>query len=119
MPTSQVISTQIQSVRALGCPVIAIASLGIPSCSTQDEVCVIEVKVTHAMIMTVHHNTLMLCNDFNEGSELGIVFCSGDIGVMELQELPGCVGVGESGVEEVDLHLGVVVTGGCVLVAVN
>jgi hypothetical protein len=103
----------------LSCPIIAIASLGIPSCSTEDEIRIIEVKMPHTMIMTIHHNTLVLRNNFNEGCELGVVFCCGDVWVMELQEFPGCVGVGEGGVEEVDLYLGVVVAGCCVWVAID
>ena len=47
------------------------------------------------MIMTIHHNALVLRNNFNEGCELGVVFCCGDVWVMELQEFPGCVGVRE------------------------
>jgi hypothetical protein len=38
---------------------------------------------------------------------------------MELQEFPGCVGVGEGGVEEVDLGLSCVVAGCRVGVTVN
>lgn len=39
--------------------------------------------------------------------------------MMELQEFPGCVGVREGGVEEVDLYFGVVVAGCCVWVAID
>jgi hypothetical protein len=38
---------------------------------------------------------------------------------MQLQEFPGCIGVGEGGVEEVDLGLSCVVTGCRVGIKVN
>jgi len=69
--------------------------------------------------MAVHHDALVLGDDLDEWSELGVVFCCGDVRVMQLQEFPGGVGVREGGVEEVDLGLGCVVAGFCVGVSVD
>ena len=43
--------------------------------------------------MAVHHDALVLGDDLDEWSELGVVFCCGDVGVVQLEELPGGVGI--------------------------
>jgi hypothetical protein len=52
------------------------------------------------VIVPIHHDTLVLGDDFDERGELGVIFGCGDVRVMQLQEFPGGVGVGEGGVEE-------------------
>jgi hypothetical protein len=69
--------------------------------------------------MAIHHDALVLSDYLDEWGEFGVVFCCGDVGVMQLQEFPGGVGVWESGAEEVDLGLGCGVAGFCVGVSVD
>jgi hypothetical protein len=45
------------------------------------------------VIVAVHHDALVLSDDLDEWSEFGVVFCCGDVGVMQLQEFPGGVGI--------------------------
>ena len=61
----------------------------------------------------------MLSDDFDEGSKFRIIFSCRNVRVMQLQELPGCVGIGEGRVEKVDLGLRCIVAGCCVGVEVN
>jgi len=61
----------------------------------QDEVGVVRVEMTHAMVMPVHNGRLVCHDDIHQRLEIGLVGCGRAVRVVQLEEFPLGSGVGE------------------------
>lgn len=122
------VGTEPLGVGAEGNAVVAVAGLGITSGTGENEVHTLVLVVGHAVIVAVDNDAVVLADDVNQGSQLGVVARRGDVAVVDLQDLPGGVGLSEGLTQEIHLLLGVlvasdnivgVVDGGGGLVGVN
>jgi hypothetical protein len=71
--TGQVICAKVQSIWSLCSSVITIAGLRIPRRPAQYVIRIVEEEMSQAMIMAIHHNTLMLFDYLNERREIGFI----------------------------------------------
>lgn len=96
-------------VRAKFHSIVAVASGGQASCTTEHVVGVVVVVVCKAVVVAVEDNALVLLDNLNQRGKVGLVGGGGHVGVVQLEELPVGGGVGKRLLQEVDLNLGVVV----------
>ena len=96
-------------VRAKFHSIVAVASGGQASCTTEHVVGVVVVVVCKAVVVAVENNALVLLDNLNQRGKVGLVGGGGHVGVVQLEELPVGGGVGKRLLQEVDLNLGVVV----------
>ena len=66
------------------------AGLRVPSCTTEDEVRVVGEEVGETVSVSVQHDTVVFLNNADERREISLVLYGGDVGVVELEELPCC-----------------------------
>lgn len=105
------VGTEPLGVGAEGNTVVAVAGLGVTSATSENEVHTLVVVVGHAVIVAVDDYAVVLADDVNQRSQLGVVARGGDVAVVDLQDLPGGVGLGERLTQEVHLLLGILVAG--------
>lgn len=99
------ISTEPLGERAQGNAVVAVASLGVARATGENEVGAVELVVGHAVVVAVDHDAVVLADNVHQGRKLGVVGRRGDEPVVDLQDLPGGVGLSESLADELDLRL--------------
>lgn len=99
------ISTEPLGERTHGNTVVAVTSLGVTGTTGENEGGSVELVVGHAVVVAVNHDGVVLADNVHQGCELGVVGGRGDETVVDLQDLPGCGGLGKGLAEEVDLSL--------------
>ena len=117
--TGQRVGREVQRKRALGGAVVAVARLRVASRAAEDEVGVVVEEVAEAVVVAVHYDAVVARDHLDERGKVGLVVARRDVGVVQLQELPGRVGGGEGRGQEVGLDFCVGVAGGGVGVAVD
>ena len=66
------------------------AGLRVPSCTTEDEVRVVGEEVGETVSVSVQHDAVVFLDNADERREISLVLYGGDVGVVELEELPCC-----------------------------
>jgi hypothetical protein len=66
------------------------AGLWVPSCTTEDEIRVVGEEVGETVSVSVQHDAVVFLDNADERREISLVLYSGDVGVVELEELPCC-----------------------------
>lgn len=66
------------------------AGLRVPSCTTEDEVRVVGEEVGETVSVSVQHDAVVFLDNADERCEISLVLYGGDVGVVELEELPCC-----------------------------
>lgn len=103
------ISTKPLGERTQRHAVVTIASLGITRTAGENKVGSVELVVRHAVVVSVDHDGVVLPDNVHQRRQLGVVGRRGDEPVVDLEDLPGRVGVGEGFAQEVHLRLRVLV----------
>ena len=85
--------------------VVTITRLGEASSASQDVIGVVEDVVSKAVVVPHYDKGVVSLNNLHKGGQLCIVAGRGDVRVVDLEDLPGSVGVLKVGLQEIDLHL--------------
>lgn len=86
--------------------VVAVTGLGVAGSTGENKVGTVELVVGHAVVVTVDDHTVVLADNVHQRRQLGVVGRRGDEAVVDLEDLPGSIGLGEGIAQELDLLLG-------------
>lgn len=99
------ISTKPLGERTHGHAEVTIAGLGIARTTGENKVSPVELVVRHAVVVSVDHDGVVLTDNVHQRGQLGVVGRRGDEAVVDLEDLPGRVRLGEGLAQELHLLL--------------